>query len=147
MDTPPTICALRHPMFAAFGTPLFRLAETDNTPVLVVSLGDRDAALPLRPLQREFGIEDDSADGKMLRLIAEALDFVTALRPGDPFPSEVLSGEASWTPDPAHVGVANTRLQLHLVAWITAGGGRDRIDLTPDSLLQIADDPGLKAQV
>lgn len=134
-------------MFAAFGTLLFRLAETDNTPVMVVSLGDREATLPLRPLQREFGIDDDSADGRMLLLIAEALEFVAALRPGDPLPSEVLSGKASWTPDSVHVAVANTKLRLQLVAWITAGSGSDLMNLTPDTLLQVADDPGLRVKV
>ena len=143
----PTLCALAHPMFAAFGTVLFRRAESDNTPVMVVQLGDREAALPLPPLRREFGIADDSPDGRMLLLIAEALDFVAALRPGDPLPSEVLNGKASWTPDTVHVALANTRLQLHLVAWITAGGGRGKLELTPDSLLQIADDPALRTQV
>ncbi len=132
-------------MFAALGTLLFRRAETDGTPVMIISLGDREAALPLRPLQREFGIDDDSPDGRMLLLIAEALDFVAALQLGDPLPSEVLSGKASWTPDPTHVTIANARLRLQLLAWITDGGGR--VDLTPESLLQVADDPTLRTQV
>lgn len=143
----PTRCLLQHRMFTVCGAPLFRRAETDGAPVMVVQMGERDAALPLRSLQREFGIEDRSPDGQMLALIAEALDFVAALRLGDPLPSEVLTGKASWEPDPSHVAIANTRLRLQMVAWLTAGTGGDRIDLTAESLLQVADDPVLRARV
>ena len=65
-------------------------------------LGERQAAVPLRALQNEFGIADDSADGRMLGLIAGALDFVPLLRPGDALPAEVRTGEASWKPDAMH---------------------------------------------
>ena len=58
---------------------------------MVVQLGDKQAALPLISLQREFDILDDSADGRMLALIAQSLDFVAGLRLGDPLPKEVLS--------------------------------------------------------
>ncbi len=146
-EAAPDRCLLAHRMFAAFANPIFRRAEADGAPVMIVSLGDREAGLPLRSLQREFGIEDDTPDGRMLALIAEALDFVSALRPGDDLPSEVLTGAASWKPDPVHVALANTRLRLQLVTWLTAGTGGDRIDLTSESLLQVADDPSLRAQV
>ena len=86
-----------------FDAPLFRRRDGDDTPVVVVRLGEREAAMPLRSLQREFGIADDSADGRMFGLIAEALDFVPALRLGDPIPEEVLSGAASWDPEPEHL--------------------------------------------
>ena len=52
-------------VFTLFGEPLFRRAEP-TMPVMVVRLGDRDAAIPLRSLAREFSIADDSADGQML---------------------------------------------------------------------------------
>ena len=73
-------CTLTHPVFTSFGEPLFRRSETDGAPVMVVKLGERDAAIPLRSLQREFGIPDDSDDGRMLGLIAQSLDFVTGCR-------------------------------------------------------------------
>ena len=66
---------------------------------MVVKLGERDAAIPLRSLQREFGIPDDSDDGRMLGLIAQSLDFVTGVQIGDALPTEVLTGQASWEPD------------------------------------------------
>src|ERR1700722_12569666 len=92
-DNQPTSCVLAHRGFVAMGEPLFRRAETDNTPVMVVTLGERQVALPLRSLQREFAIENEAPDGRMLGLIAESLEFVTVLRLGDPLPPEVCTGE------------------------------------------------------
>lgn len=145
--SPPTHCTLHHRMFRGFGEPVFRRAETDGTPMMVVTLGERDAALPLRAVQREFDISDASPDGRMLVLIAQALDFVSALRLGDPLPSEVLTGEASWSPDPAHIEIVGARLRLQLVDWFSAGAESERARMSAEDLLQVADDPHLRAQV
>ncbi len=143
----PTKCKLAHRLFAAFKDPLFRAAELDGTPVMVVQLGDKEAALPLISLQREFGIPDDSPDGRMVALIAQSLDFVAGLRLDDPLPNEVLTGEASWKPDPVHLQIATTRLKLQLIEWLNAGSGTEKPDLDADALLQVADDPHLREQV
>ena len=115
------LCQLYHPMFARMGDILFRRAESDATPVMVIALGDRQAALPLRSLQREFQIGDDTPDGRMLGLIAESLDYVPGLRLGDPLPAEVLSGEASWEPAEIYRQRARGRLWLQLLDWIAPG--------------------------
>jgi len=143
----PSTCTLTHRLFTAFKDPVFRTAESDGTPVMVVRLGDREAALPLTSLQREFGILDESADGRMLALIAQSLDFVAGLRLGDPLPNEVLNGEASWDLDPVHLQIATTRLKLQLIEWLNAGSGSEKPDLDAESLLQVADDPHLREQV
>ncbi len=109
-------CELSHPAFRMFCPVVFRRAETDGMPAMVVSLGDRLAVLPLATLQREFAIPPDSADGRMLGLIAESLGYVAGLRPGDPLPPEVWSGEASWSPEPRHLAIAGTRLRRNLLA-------------------------------
>lgn len=145
--TIPDQCILAHRMFATLGELVFRRAEGDGAPVMVVRLGDRDVVLPLRSLQREFGIADNSDDGRMLGLIADALDFVAALRIGDPLPAEVRTGEASWEPDPVHLQLAATRLKLQLVAWLNSGTGGDQPDLDAKSILQVADDPALRLKV
>lgn len=147
LQFPPSRCKLAHRLFTAFSNPLFRAAESDGTPVMVVQLGDKEAALPLISLQREFGIPDDSADGRMLALIAQSLDFVAGLRLGDALPKEVLTGEASWEPDLVHFQIATTRLKLQLIEWLNAGSGADKPDLDAESLLQVADDPHLREQV
>jgi hypothetical protein len=149
---PPTLepqdhCRLKHRLFSRFGDPLFRRAETDGTPVMVVLLGEREAALPLRALQREFDIADESEDGRMLALIAASLDFVTSLRLGDALPAEVLSGEASWEPSPQHLRLANARLRLQLAAWARTGTGEDQSALDPQALMAAADAPAMRQPV
>ena len=143
----PTECQLAHRLFASFGPPMFRRSEVDGAPVMVVRLGEREAAWPLRSLQREFGIADGSDDGQMLARIAAALDFVSVLRPGDRLPSEVLTGDASWEPDPAHFGIAQARLRHGLVGWINTSGGPPRPMIDPASLRTGATDPSLRQQV
>lgn len=145
--SPPQLCTLEHSVFSHLGDPLFRRAESDGAPVMVVQLGDREAALPLRSLQREFAIPDDSEDGRMLALIAESLDFVAGLRPGDPLPAEVLTGSASWDPSPAHFQIAHARLRLQLVAWLHPDGAHGKLPPEPQALLAAADDPARRHQV
>jgi hypothetical protein len=140
-------CVLEHRMFRVLGASLFRRAETDGAPSVIVMLGDREAALPLRSLQYEFGIDDDSADGQMLVLIAGALDFVSCLRIGDPLPAEVLSGTASWEPDPAHMHLASAKLRLQLVGWLNSGSTTANAGLDPGHLAHLDDNPALRQRV
>jgi len=146
-DDQPALCVLAHRGFAMFGVALFRRAETDSTPVMVVTLGERQVALPLRSLQREFGIEDATQDGRMLALIAEALDFVTILRIGDQLPLEVCTGEASWEPNAMHHTLASTRIHMQLVAWLNVGSTGDEPEMNAETLLRRADDPAMRRQV
>ena len=145
-DTP-THCQLTHRMFALFEQPFFRRTDADATPVMVVQMGEKDAVMPLRAIQRELGIADESADGQMLALIAEALDFVPALRLGDPFPRELLTGDASWEPDPQHVARALIRLRLQLVAWLHGPAGEETIVVDTDALAHADEDPVLRQQI
>ena len=152
MDIEPSLpgadhCALSHRVFTSFGEPLFRRSETDSTPVMVVKLGEKEAAIPLRSLQRECAISDESDDGRMLGLIAQSLDFIACLRIGDALPAEVLSGQASWEPDEMHLQIAKARLQWQLVAWLNSGTGADTPNLDAEALLQVADDPSRRQQV
>jgi hypothetical protein len=143
----PDHCCLVHRVFAMFGDPLFRRAESDGAPVMVVHMGDKEAAIPLTALKHEFGIKKASDDGRMLDLVVQSLDFVAGLRIGDALPPEVLSGEASWEPDDVHLQIANARLQWQLVAWLNSGTGADAEHLDAESLLQVADDPARRQQV
>lgn len=137
------VCTLSHPLFARLGEIMFRRSQTDGTPVMIMSLGDRDAAVPIRSLQREFDIADDSPDGRMLGLIAESLDFVCGLRLGDRLPAEVLTGRASWTPEDWYRHIAMRKLRLQLVTWFDPQGGwgddaaaLDRIESDPAAVAQ-----------
>jgi hypothetical protein len=131
---------LKNAVFTALGAVTFRRAESDGTPAMVVSLGDRVAVVALASLQREFSIADDSPDGRMLKLIADSLDYVTALRAGDELPSEVLSGKASWDPAPKHQRRAAAKLRFRLLSWvdptITEADGTDLEALETDPRLR-----------
>lgn len=143
----PDRCVLQHRGFVALGQFTFRRSPADNMPVVVVPLGGRDAAVPLRALQRELAIPDDSEDGRMLALISESLDYIAGLQPGDPLPREVLTGEASWDPCASHRQRAVFRLRMQLVAWLA--GETDNAALSAQALLpeRIEQDPRLRAHL
>jgi len=143
-DALPDRCVLKHPVFTMLGTVGFRRARADGTPVMVVALGEREAVVPLRALQREFGIADDSEDGRMLGLVAESLDYVCGLSLGDRLPNEVLSGKASWEPTAEHRRRAFNIVRLQLLAWIdpeAADAARG------DPMARLETDPALRQQV
>ena len=145
LENLPDHCTLENAVFTRLANATFRRAESDGTPVMVVPLGDGVAAVPIRSLKREFGIKDDSPDGRMLGLIAESLDFVAGLSLGDPLPSEVLSGRASWQPGHKYEQAAATKLRLQLLALVdpaAAGQGGQ-----PPSLDRMESDPNLRAAV
>src|ERR1035437_5357732 len=134
-------CVLQHRLFVIMGEPMFRRSETDGTPVMVVLLGERIAAIPLRSLQHEFGIEDASDDGRMLGLIAESLDYVTGLRIGDPLPQEGLTGSASGDPNHVPRQLAEARRRLQLVRCLGTGAGADPRTREAEPLARVPDDP------
>jgi hypothetical protein len=146
IEREPEKCVLQNPIFTRLGTAMFRRAEGDGAPVMVVPFGDGLAALPLRSLQREFGIPDESADGRMLGLIAESLDFVAGLTIGDPLPAEVLDGHASWQPATRHQQIAMARLRLQLLAWIDPAAAAQEA-AQPPSLSRFESDPALRGAV
>ncbi len=129
-DAIPDRCALEHPLFGRIGEVLFRHAEADGAPSLVIPLGRGSALLPLRSLQAELGIANTSADGRMLVLIARSLDFVADLRINDLLPVEVLGGAASWQPSAAHQQLAASRMKLQLISALGGNGPADsgRVD-------------------
>ncbi|HEY2133001.1 MAG TPA: hypothetical protein VGH36_08510 [Acetobacteraceae bacterium] len=111
----PDRCFLEHTIFTALGPVMFRRSAQDGAPVMIIPFGDREASVPLRSLQREFVIGDETPDGRRLGLIAESLDFVAGRHPGDKLPAEVLNGKASWEPRPQHRALAGARVRLRLL--------------------------------
>lgn len=142
----PERCVLAHRIFSMFGDVAFVRSEADGTPVMLVPMGERRAALPLRALQREFAIDDATPDGRMLGLVAEALDYVPRLQPGDELPAEVRSGNASWEVDDAHRRRATARLQLRLLEWLDPAS-RPAGDAEAGMLERLHNDPALRASV
>jgi hypothetical protein len=143
-DPLPERCLLSHQVFTMLGPVSFRRARADGTPVMVVTLGEREAVVPLRALQREFGIDDSSPDGRMLGLIAESLGYVCGLSLGDRLPSEVLTGRASWEPSAEHKRLAMNIIRLQLLSWIDPEAADPA---KGDPLLRLESEPALRQQV
>ena len=116
----PEICYLAHPGFRMLGEPVFRLSEGARVPSMVVQLESQDAVLPLRSVAREFKLEPQSGDGRMLGLIEQALDFVVLVRLGDKLPSELYGGEASWEPSAQDRQIAASAVRHNLVRCVFA---------------------------
>ena len=133
-----------HKVFSSFEDPYFRRSNQHGEAVLVVNMGGNEITLSLAGIQNEFKISDASPDGKMLRLIDEALGFVKVLKPGDPIPKEVLTGEPSWEVGERHIEIATQRLNMQLVTWLSGG---EILITDPQALLQIAEDPKTKEKV
>jgi hypothetical protein len=143
-DEIPDRCVLDHRVFTMLGSVSFRRARADGTSVMVVTLGEREAVVPLRALQREFGITDGSPDGRMLGLIAESLDYVCGLSLGDRLPSEVRTGRASWEPTLRHRKLAMDIVRLQLLTWINPSAADPA---KGDPIERLETDPALRQQV
>jgi len=139
----PTVIGFEHKFFTSFEDLYFRITD-EGEPVAVIKLASNDAILAFDGLRREFGLKDDSPDGRMLTRIAEGLQFVRGLRVGDDLPKEVTCREASWEPQERHIMIARQRLTMQLVTWLT---GDEHIFTSVEELLQLAQDPQVKKNV
>ena len=143
----PERCDLHHRVFSTVGGVRFRRSPQDSLPVMALTLGAREASIPLKSLRREFDIGDQSHDGMMLDLVGLALDYVSSIRPGDRFPPELLTGEASWRPSPDHLRLAATRLALDLVCWLSPSSRWAQAQRDARTLLRLAQEADLQADV
>lgn len=97
----------------------FLLKGHDKIPTFRVDMGDLDGLIEIQVLRKEFGIGPDSHDGKLIDLAVQGLRYVPDIRPGDTVPSELLDGKASWTVSPKHKKLAEQRLQVQLLSWVS----------------------------
>ncbi|KIL99614.1 hypothetical protein CCC_03786 [Paramagnetospirillum magnetotacticum MS-1] len=135
--------SFEHKFFTSFEDLYFRLTDTGE-PVAVLKLATNEAVLAFDGIKREFGMKDDQHDFKMLDKVAEALQFVRGLRPGDKLPKEVTTREASWEPQDRHRRIAYQRLTMQLVTWLT---GNEHVISNVSELAQVAEDPQVKKNV
>jgi hypothetical protein len=135
---------LEHWFFHKMEDVHFQLTGSDNEPTMIAKYTRNDVVLALKGISREFNIPDDSADGKMLEMIAKGLRYVKAMRIGDPLPKEIITREASWALSPKHREIAYQRVSLQLVNWMSGG---DTMITDPEELLQIANDPAIRKNI
>ncbi len=132
-----------HKFFSSFEDLYFRVTDAGE-PVAVLKLAANEAVLSLEGIKREFMLKEDSHDFRMLDKVAEGLQFVRGLRPGDPLPKEVTTREASWEPQDRHRRIAYQRLTMQLVTWLT---GNEHVISSVAELAQVADDPQVKKNI
>jgi hypothetical protein len=143
-DNPITSVKFEQKFFTAVEGSYFRKSPQTEEPVFILNLGGEEITLPIPGIRREFNIEEDTPDFQMLELVAAGLDYVKILMPGDKFPKELLTGEASWEVTEEHKAVARQRVCMQLVSWMS---GDENLITDPQQLIQIAEDPQMKQKV
>lgn len=141
-DLPSTV-AFEMTLFSRVDDGVFR-KSSDGVPVFALRIEETEATLPLKGIAMEYNLAPDSPDAIMLNLVAEGLNFVAALRLGDPIPKELLTGEPSWEITPAHRLLAQQRLSMQLVTWMS---GEELMEADPAQLLAIAEDAEMQSSV
>ncbi|WP_086464009.1 hypothetical protein [Oceanibaculum nanhaiense] len=105
-----------HKIFASLDG-YFGLSHEHREPVFFVSFGEMNAALPFATLRREFGIDPESDDGRLLDVVAQGLRYVKEIRPGDSIPRELLDGSASWTVEEVHRRRSTQRIRIQVASY------------------------------
>lgn len=105
-----------HKVFASLDG-YFGLSHEHREPVFFVSFGEVNAALPFTTLCREFTIDPESDDGKLLEVVAQGLRYVKEIRPGDSIPRELLDGSASWTVEEVHRRRSTQRIRIQVASY------------------------------
>lgn len=141
MATPDKI-EFEHSFFMAVDNPYFTL-DTDMA-VLVVNIDVGTATLPLKGIKRELKLKEDDADFLMLDTVSEGLKFVNTLKIGDPVPSELTSGRASWEITDADLKLGRGRVTLQLVSWLS---GDETVLHEDDMIFQALEDPATKTKI
>jgi hypothetical protein len=127
-----TVLHFENKFFTAVEGSYFRKSAQSQEPVMIVWLGDEEAALPIAGIRRELKIAEDSPDHEMLGLVSSGLDYVKVLQVGDELPKELLTGEASWQVTDENKATAKRRVYGDLIAWMSGGEGAGT-DAAPDS--------------
>lgn len=143
-----SLVSFQNPFFSKLQMAYFRFTENTEEPVLMVEYGEQEVALTFPGIRRELGLTDEDHDGHMLNQVAKGLKFVNTLAIGDPIPSEIVTGKASWALTPQHAQVAYQRLALKLMAWMTGS----TIDTSTavhggDDILRQAQDPEARKKI
>ncbi len=135
--------AFKHKVFSVEGC-YFAADNKGEKPKFLMPMGEEMAAIALGSLRQEFGIAEDSSDGKLLDIVAKSLKYVQEIRPNDSIPQELLDGSASWSVEERHRVTAHARIKIQLATLLT---GREDQVIQADQIEQLVDDPEIKRRV
>ena len=135
--------AFEHKVFGIDGC-YFAADRNGDKPRFLMPLGDEMAAIAIAALRQEFGIADDSNDGRLLDVVAKSLQYVREIRPNDSIPQELLDGSASWSVEERHRTAAHARIKIQLATLLT---GREDQVIQSDEIEQLVDDPEITRRV
>jgi len=130
-----TVFRFRHKVFDVPGA-VFRKDRISDRVGLYMQLGGNEASIELTQIAHSFGIEPDSEDGEMMRLVEKSLRYVREIHPGDSIPNELLDGSASWVIEPRHIERSRSKLLIQLVRWMTDGNSAIDDDVDVIKLIQ-----------
>ena len=143
-DLPKTV-TFEHGFFTAVDNAYFRTLEDTNEPVLVMTLeGQGEVSLKITGVKKELNLEAGEPDARMLDLVTQSLQYVREVRIGDPVPSEMTSGRASWEITDEHRAIAHNRVTMQLVSWMS---GEEMLITDPHQLNQVVSDPETKVKI
>lgn len=141
----PKAVTFEHGFFNAVDSAYFRTLEDTNEPVLIMILeGQGEVSLKIPGVKKELNLEPGDPDARMLDLVVESLKYVREVRIGDPVPSEMTSGRASWNITDEHRAIAHNRVTMQLVSWMS---GEEMLITDPLKLAQVVSDPATKEKI
>jgi len=143
-ETPETIISFEKDFFRRVEGSYFRLREESGDAVMVMPIEGGDVSLKLDGIKHELELGPEDQDAKTLDTIAEALKYVRSIRTGNPVPSELLSGEASWEVSQQDRETAHNRITMQLVSWMS---GDEILVTEADQLAQIVEDPKTRGKI
>ncbi len=135
--------AFEHKVFSVEGC-YFAANSKGEKPKFLMPMGEEMASIALGSLRQEFGIAEDSSDGRLLDIVAKSLKYVQEIRPNDSIPQELLDGSASWSVEERHRAAAHARIKIQLATLLT---GREDQVIQLDQIEQLVDDPEIKRRV
>ena len=107
-----------HRVFKAPGA-RFLMKGHARIPTFRVDMGDLEGLIEIDVLKKEFNITPGSHDNNLVDMAVAGLRYVPDIKPGDTIPSELLNGQASWAVSPKHKQIAEQRLQVQLLSWVS----------------------------
>ena len=122
----------------------FKTGDDFDDPLMVMPLGSGEVSLKFRGIKKDLELDHDGPDFKMLDTVAQALKFVRGLKIGDPLPSEILTGRASWKVNARHKKLANNRVTLQLICWLS---GDQAESMDAEQVEAMISDPATKAKI